>query len=317
MGTGTSKKSKIKEIKKSNLTFNEGTQPIDLLDNAKVEYNNNKTQKYYPKNFSPIKQRNKKDCMTFVTSKNSKNNYKNSNEIIIINNVNKIPNELLSKKKCKFCNLNYIPIRFICSHLYYCRECYNKKKKQTYQWDLESTDEPEISEILPGKLYLGNVEGAYNKNLLLKYKITSILVCGYFLNEYFPNDFNYLTLEFEDNEYENLMLSIPKGIEFISKNKCTYVHCKKGISRSSSIVISYLMFQYKKTYEQAYNFVLEQKNNIKPNQNFVKQLQDFFDLSKLFNYDINMLKDFSSTLINNKSEDIKNNDNKNEDIDEL
>ena len=200
----------------------------------------------------------------------------------------------ISKIKCKYCKNKYVPEKLITSHLFYCIDCYNKKKSFNYKIDQESVFQPEICEIIKKKIFLGNVEASTNKNLLLEKNITSILVCGYFLNEYFPDDFNYLTLEFEDNEYERIFFPIIKGIEFILNNDCVFVHCRKGISRSSTIVIAYIMFHYKFDFDKAFKYVYKKKNNINPNENFRKQLNDFHHMAKLFNYDINMIKDYSS-----------------------
>ena len=70
------------------------------------------------------------------------------------------------------------------------------------------------------------------------------------------------TLEFEDNEYEIIINSLIKGIEFIENNKTTLVHCRQGISRSSAIVIAYIMFKEKKSFIEAENFVKAKKSDI-------------------------------------------------------
>ena len=160
--------------------------------------------------------------------------------------------------------------------MYYCVDCYLKKKEKKYKADLAYHTELEFEEIIPQKLYLGNNEAAKNLNILKKNNITSILICGYFLSEFFPDEFIYKTLEFEDNEFEIITYALVKGIDFIDKNKCVFVHCRKGVSRSSSIVIAYLMFHFKKSFDEAYDFALKKKSNIQPNDNFIKQLKQFY-----------------------------------------
>lgn len=213
---------------------------------------------------------------------------------------NKPVNVSLSTTKCKYCNKNYIPNKVLRSHLFYCIDCYLKKKKFKYEADLEYHTELEFVEIIKGKLFLGNNEAAKNLELLKKNNITSILICGYFLSEFFPNQFNYKTLEFEDNEFEIITYALVKGIDFIEKNKCILVHCRKGISRSSSIVIAYLMYINKQSFEKAYDFVLKKKNNIQPNVNFIKQLKEFDDMIKVCNYDKKLIKEFCLNFTNNK-----------------
>ena len=262
MGQNSSKHEKVKKSKKSN-----------------SNHNNNKN-----------------DNITLKEKTNNSNKSDNNKD----NNTNKPVNVSLSTTKCKYCNKNYIPNKVLRSHLFYCVDCYLKKKNFKYKADLEFHTELEFQEIIPERLYLGNNEAAKNLEILKKNNITSILICGYFLSEFYPNEFIYKTLEFEDNEFEIITYALVKGIDFIDKNKCVFVHCRKGVSRSSSIVISYLMFHYKKTFDEAYDFVLKKKNNIQPNDNFIKQLKEFGDMIKVCNYDIKMIKEFCINFTNKK-----------------
>ena len=249
-----------------------------------------------PSNSSNTKATNKKS-----NTQNSKATEKsNQTSQETNNNTNKSVNVSLSNIKCKYCNKNYIPNKILRSHMYYCVDCYLKKKEKKYKADLAYHTELEFEEIIPQKLYLGNNEAAKNLELLKKNNITSILICGYFLSEFFPNEFIYKTLEFEDNEFEIITYSLVKGIDFIDKNKCVFVHCRKGVSRSSSVVISYLMYHFKKSFDEAYNFVLKKKSNIQPNDNFIKQLKEFEDTIKVCNYDIKMITEFCINFTNKK-----------------
>lgn len=232
--------------------------------------------------------------------KKDKNNTKPSKEKSNSNIENKSVNVSLSTSKCKYCEKNLIPNKLLRSHLYYCVECYLKKKKNKFLADIEFHTDLEFSEIIPNKLYLGNNEAAKNKDLLKKNNITAILICGYFLSEFFPDDFTYKTLEFEDNEYEIITYSLVKGIDFIDNNECVFVHCRKGVSRSSSIVIAYIMYLYKNNYDEAYKYVLEKKNNIQPNNNFIKQLKEFEETIKVCNYNKNMIREFCNNFTDNK-----------------
>ena len=206
----------------------------------------------------------------------------------------------LSNIKCKYCNKNYVPNKVIRSNLFYCVDCYLKKKNEKYEADLNYHTKLDFKEIIPNKLYLGNNESAKNLEILQKHNITSILICGYFLSEFFPGQFIYKTLEIQDNEYEIIINSLIKGIEFIESNKTILVHCREGISRSSTIVIGYIMYKEKKSYIEAENFVREKKDDIKPNENFVKQLKEFGDIIKVCKYDIKMIKEFCRNFTGNK-----------------
>ena len=206
----------------------------------------------------------------------------------------------LSNIKCKYCNKNYVPNKVVRSNLFYCVDCYLKKKNEKYEADLNYHTKLDFHEIIPNKLYLGNNESAKNLDILKNNQITSILICGYFLSEYFPGQFIYKTLEIQDNEYEIIINSLIKGIEFIEKNKTILVHCREGISRSSAIVIAYIMYKEKKSYIEAENFVRTKKSDINPNENFVNQLKEFEDIIKVCKYDFKMIKEFCRNFTGNK-----------------
>ena len=206
----------------------------------------------------------------------------------------------LSNIKCKYCNKNYVPNKVVRSNLFYCVDCYLKKKNEKYEADLNYHTKLDFHEIIPNKLYLGNNESAKNLDLLKNNQITSILICGYFLSEFFPGQFIYKTLEIQDNEYEIIINSLIKGIEFIEKNKTILVHCREGISRSSAIVIGYIMYKEKKSYNEAENFVRTKKSDINPNENFINQLKEFEDIIKVCKYDFKMIKEFCRNFTGNK-----------------
>ncbi len=206
----------------------------------------------------------------------------------------------LSNIKCKYCNKNYVPNKVVRSNLFYCVDCYLKKKNEKYEADLNYHTKLDFHEIIPNKLYLGNNESAKNLDILKNNQITSILICGYFLSEFFPGQFIYKTLEIQDNEYEIIINSLIKGIEFIEKNKTILVHCREGISRSSAIVIGYIMYKEKKSYIEAENFVRTKKSDINPNENFVNQLKEFEDIIKVCKYDFKMIKEFCRNFTGNK-----------------
>jgi predicted protein tyrosine phosphatase len=59
----------------------------------------------------------------------------------------------------------------------------------------------------------------------------------------------------------------------LSKSQKVFVHCLGGISRSSTLIIAYLMIENKWTYQKAYTYVKQRRNSIDPNVGFVNQLK--------------------------------------------
>ncbi|CAG8508978.1 4732_t:CDS:1 [Paraglomus occultum] len=53
------------------------------------------------------------------------------------------------------------------------------------------------------------------------------------------------------------------------------VHCQAGVSRSTSIVIAFLMHSQRISYEQAFRIVKQKRQSVKPNTGFVRQLREF------------------------------------------
>ncbi|XP_057296741.1 dual specificity protein phosphatase 7-like [Hydractinia symbiolongicarpus] len=135
-------------------------------------------------------------------------------------------------------------------------------------------------EIMP-RLYLGNKKDSSVLNLLQTAGITHILNVTHDLPNVYESssEFEYLQLPIQDNWDGNMMDLFPKAFSFIdnamSKGGCVLVHCLGGISRSSTVIIAYLMTSYNYSLNEAYDHVKSKKSNIAPNFNFMGQLLDF------------------------------------------
>lgn len=53
------------------------------------------------------------------------------------------------------------------------------------------------------------------------------------------------------------------------------MHCNKGVSRSPSMVVAYLMKTKSMDVEQALSFVVERRAMVNPNESFRRQLQEY------------------------------------------
>ena len=206
------------------------------------------------------------------------------------------PKKLIDmNKKCDTCT-NIIEPNFQLSGMIYCRDCYNKKliinKENLIPFlELSLKAKFDANEILENKLYLGGETSAYRKEQLIELGITNILIVGLYLYQFYPNSFIYKQIEIRDEEFADILRYFIPSIIFIneSKGKCL-VHCKAGMSRSASIVISYIMFIQKTTFENAYNYVIERRNIIYPNEGFIEQLKEFQEMLELINYEFRFLE---------------------------
>ncbi|KAG2382944.1 hypothetical protein C9374_004911 [Naegleria lovaniensis] len=95
----------------------------------------------------------------------------------------------------------------------------------------------------------------------------------------------------DDNPNEALEHHIPQALQFINdcmKEKGTIlVHCQAGISRSSSMVIAFVMNCLRMNLHDAYHYVKKRRSCISPNVGFI---------SKLANYEIQILGVNKSSL---------------------
>lgn len=135
------------------------------------------------------------------------------------------------------------------------------------------------SEIIEGRLYLGGYQVACDWNKLEKNKITHIInVSGDVCKNVFQNKLEYRTYYVLDTPQESIEGVLYDSIEWIdakfkeSNENRIYVHCQEGVSRSSSIVIGYLMWKYNKSFNDASEYVRERRGTSSPNIGFTYQL---------------------------------------------
>jgi protein-tyrosine phosphatase len=132
--------------------------------------------------------------------------------------------------------------------------------------------------LVTEQLYIGNISNATNKKWLEYHKITHIVNTAVELNNYFPKNYTYLNLFLEDNPYQSLYKVFEKSYIFIQNailnGGIVLVHCYAGISRSSSIVIYYLMKSQGWDCYWAYEYLKQQHPKTEPNMGFCKQLVD-------------------------------------------
>ena len=164
-----------------------------------------------------------------------------------------------------------------------CRDCLQRQAEQVGMYEnlrQPEQKDPQISSITDS-IYLGNYDFASDREKLQNSGITSILVCGSSLKPYFPNDFNYHQLPIEDKTEQDISKFFAEAWDFIETERShnsdskILVHCHAGVSRSSSVVISYLMKKLNMGYKQAFDFVKARRPSIYPNEAFVLQLKSY------------------------------------------
>ncbi|KAL5021455.1 hypothetical protein ScPMuIL_000610 [Solemya velum] len=140
-----------------------------------------------------------------------------------------------------------------------------------------------FNEVYPN-IFLGNQSLAKNKEQLRDIGITHIVNCaqGTKFNQvntdanfYKDVRIDFLGLKAIDIATFNMMQFFKLAADFIDKSLKSggkvYVHCVSGISRSATIVLTYLMLKCDKCLMDSVKIVRE-KRNIFPNDGFIKQL---------------------------------------------
>lgn len=138
-------------------------------------------------------------------------------------------------------------------------------------------------------VYIGSSRGALDKKYLDELKVKSIVVCGSDLRLFFPEKFNYKIISVKDDPDENILKYFEECLNFIDQELPVFVHCKRGVSRSATIMIAYIMWKLKIGFIDAYNYLKERRGVICPNSGFISQLKKFEIFMKENNWNLTKL----------------------------
>ena len=81
--------------------------------------------------------------------------------------------------------------------------------------------------------------------------------------------------ELKDDDTENISLYFNEIGLIIQKEKKVLVNCAAGISRSSTIVLAYLIKYFNINLKQAFLYTRKKRNQICPNKKFMECLLDY------------------------------------------
>ena len=137
----------------------------------------------------------------------------------------------------------------------------------------------EPCEVLKSRLYIGSKDAAGDLATLQRLGIRRVLICCTALPPYHSpatSGLRYHRLAIQDSLEENLKHFLPSAFAFIAhgilRGEATLVHCNAGVSRSGSVVVSFLSAAVPLAVEEAYAAALGGRPAINPNSNFLKQL---------------------------------------------
>jgi len=134
---------------------------------------------------------------------------------------------------------------------------------------------PDYDEIIPN-LFLGNLESTKDYRFLKLKNIKYVLSITKNDVRLDPSEYKHIHFSLRDAPYEDLISIFDICHSFIEeglrKGLGVLVHCNMGISRSSTIVISYLMRKMKRPFSEVYRFVKRRRPQVGPNFGFQAQL---------------------------------------------
>ncbi len=159
---------------------------------------------------------------------------------------------------------------------YYYKDLFIGKARSYLQplWSIKYT-----ATQITDHIYISDLASAFNKSCLINDGITHILTLVLGIEPIFPQDFIYKNIPIRDTVQQDLTLYLNECCDFIQQainsGGKVLVHCSYGISRSSSIVIAYLMQSEGLTYEEAYLRVKEKRQIMEHKYGFKTQLMQY------------------------------------------
>uniref|UniRef100_A0A8C6SJ29 Dual specificity phosphatase 22a n=1 Tax=Neogobius melanostomus TaxID=47308 RepID=A0A8C6SJ29_9GOBI len=134
-----------------------------------------------------------------------------------------------------------------------------------------------MNKVVDG-LYLGNIRDSEDRESLSKNGITHILSVH---NNAKPvyEDMTYLCIHADDASSQNLLQHFKESIGFIHECRLNggacLVHCLAGVSRSTTLVVAYLMTVTKYDWEECLSAIKAVRSFVGPNYGFQQQLQEY------------------------------------------
>lgn len=129
-------------------------------------------------------------------------------------------------------------------------------------------------------IYIGNKLCSNNLEYLLKLGITNVIRVGNELKDNFIEHFVYLSINIKDSSSENIYPYFNVVYDFIEKaiesKGMVYIHCYAGISRSVSLLASYLMKKNSLNFYEAIDIIKSKRKIAYPNTGFTMQLNEWY-----------------------------------------
>ena len=129
-------------------------------------------------------------------------------------------------------------------------------------------------------LVLGSEHDARDPEIYIKFNITKVLTImsdNFDLPESLlkSHEISHKFIKLNDDTSSNISDHFREAIEFMEGDKVCLVHCRAGISRSSTLIMAYLIEKNKWSLNEAFTFTKSKRGCVAPNFGFLGQLQKF------------------------------------------
>ncbi|XP_071491247.1 dual specificity protein phosphatase 19-like [Diadema antillarum] len=153
----------------------------------------------------------------------------------------------------------------------------NDDGKMEYGFVPDYDPDMQVVQVRP-YLFMSSCDPAYNLEILKQHGITHILNVAS-LNNVFPDHFTYKNLPIWDLPEVKITKFFKYAFEFINKARseggCVLVHCNAGVSRSTTIVVAYILADEHVRMSKTLEEIRERRPFVRPNDGFMKQLEDY------------------------------------------
>ncbi|KAI0345454.1 phosphatases II [Trametopsis cervina] len=135
-----------------------------------------------------------------------------------------------------------------------------------------------------GALYLGSLQAIFDAPLLSAHAIgalVQVLDAPWLpsVDAQGPGKMDAYRLDILDSTTADLKPHLEATVRWIDerlrRGVNVLVHCQQGVSRSSAVVIAYLIYTHNMSYDAAFDLVKRKRACVKPNSGFVKALQEW------------------------------------------
>lgn len=141
---------------------------------------------------------------------------------------------------------------------------------------VDTTPDKIPAEILKGELFLGS-QDAVDEETLSAHSITAVLSLGIECPIDLPGDMLGKFIPCLDLPEMDFSTVLEESIEFIrccmKQDRPVLVHCNAGVSRSSTVVIGYMIKECHMSFEEAFRAVKFKRRTIQPNAGFMRFLR--------------------------------------------